>query len=129
MRLGLKRLLTTIFHLAAMALTAEQHAQLTTAYEKAAADGLAPPQQRAASHRSAAYFSALPGRVPAKTRTDPISLALIVDRDISQCLGDLSICSLLLARLMRSIHEAQRLNCQKDRAVRNLIGIERATSP
>jgi hypothetical protein len=42
-----------------MALTAEQHAQLATAYEKAAADGLAPPQQRAAFARKANWFRIL----------------------------------------------------------------------
>jgi hypothetical protein len=45
MRIRTKRRLTILVHVAAMALTAEQHAQLATAYEKAAADGLAPPQQ------------------------------------------------------------------------------------
>jgi hypothetical protein len=42
-----------------MALTAEQHAQLATAYEKAAADGLAPPRQRAAFARKANWFRIL----------------------------------------------------------------------
>jgi hypothetical protein len=42
-----------------MTLTAEQHAQLATTYEKAAADGLAAPQQQAALLRKANWFRML----------------------------------------------------------------------
>lgn len=42
-----------------MALTAEQHSQIATVYEKAAADRMVPPQQRAAFARKAEWFRML----------------------------------------------------------------------
>ena len=42
-----------------MALTAEQHSQLATAYEKAAADRMVPPQKQAAFARKAHWFRVL----------------------------------------------------------------------
>jgi hypothetical protein len=48
-----------MIHAAAMAITAEQHAQLATAYEKAAADGLAAPHRRAEFARKANCFRIL----------------------------------------------------------------------
>lgn len=44
-----------------MALTAEQHSQIATVYEKAAADRMVPPQQRAAFARKANWFRMLAG--------------------------------------------------------------------
>lgn len=46
-------------HAPEMALTAEQHSQLATAYEKAAADWLVPPEQQAAFVRKANWFRML----------------------------------------------------------------------
>jgi hypothetical protein len=54
-----KWVLTRAVHLSQMALTAEQHAQLATAYEKAAADWLVPPQQQAVFARKARWFRLL----------------------------------------------------------------------
>ena len=71
MRIWTKRLLTTFVHAAAMALTAEQHAQLATAYEKAATDGLAPPQQRAAFARKANWFRILARLAEKNDRATP----------------------------------------------------------
>jgi hypothetical protein len=48
-----------------MALTAEQHSQIATVYEKAAADWMVPPQQRAAFARKAEWFRML-ARIAAK---------------------------------------------------------------
>jgi hypothetical protein len=48
-----------------MTLTAEQHSQIATAYEKAAADRMVPPPQRAAFARKASWFRML-ARVGAK---------------------------------------------------------------
>jgi len=48
-----------------MALTAEQHSQIATAYEKAAADEMVPPPQRAAFARKADWFRML-ARIGAK---------------------------------------------------------------
>jgi hypothetical protein len=48
-----------------MALTAEQHSQIATVYEKAAADRMVPPQQRAAFARKAEWFRML-ARIAAK---------------------------------------------------------------
>ena len=42
-----------------MAFTAEQHSQLATAYEQAAADRMVPPQQQAAFARKAHWFRVL----------------------------------------------------------------------
>jgi hypothetical protein len=42
-----------------MALTAEQHSQLATAYEKAAADRMVPAQQQVAFARKAHWFRIL----------------------------------------------------------------------
>jgi hypothetical protein len=42
-----------------MAFTAEQHSQLATAYEQAAADRMVPPQQRAAFAQKAHWFRVL----------------------------------------------------------------------
>jgi len=48
-----------------MALTAEQHSQIATVYEKAAVDRMVPPQQRAAFARKAEWFRML-ARIAAK---------------------------------------------------------------
>ena len=48
-----------------MALTAEQHSQIATVYEKAAADRMVPPQQRTAFARKAEWFRML-ARIAAK---------------------------------------------------------------
>jgi hypothetical protein len=48
-----------------MALTAEQHSQIATVYEKAATDRMVPPQQRAAFARKAEWFRML-ARIAAK---------------------------------------------------------------
>jgi hypothetical protein len=48
-----------------MSLTAAQHSQIATAYEKAAADEMVPPQQRAGFARKANYFRLL-ARLAAK---------------------------------------------------------------
>ncbi len=48
-----------------MALTADQHSQIAQAYEKAAADHMVPPQQRAAFARKASWFHML-ARIAAK---------------------------------------------------------------
>jgi hypothetical protein len=48
-----------------MTLTAEQHSQIATAYEKAAADTMVPPSQRAAFARKADWFRML-ARIGAK---------------------------------------------------------------
>jgi hypothetical protein len=51
-----------------MAFTAEQHSQIATVYEKAAADRMVPPQQRAAFARKAEWFRML-ARIGAKKET------------------------------------------------------------
>jgi hypothetical protein len=48
-----------------MTLTAEQHSQIATAYEKAAGDHMVPPQQRSAFTRKANWFRML-ARIAAK---------------------------------------------------------------
>jgi hypothetical protein len=48
-----------------MALTADQHSQIAKVYEKAAADHMAPPQQREAFARKAHWFHML-ARIAAK---------------------------------------------------------------
>jgi hypothetical protein len=48
-----------------MAFTAEQHSQIATVYEKAAADLFVPPQQRVAFARKAEWFRML-ARIGAK---------------------------------------------------------------
>ena len=48
-----------------MALTAEQHSQIATVYDTAAADRMVPPQQRAAFARKAEWFRLL-ARIAAK---------------------------------------------------------------
>ena len=48
-----------------MTLTAEQHSQIATAYEKAAADRMVPPPQREAFARKASWFRML-ARIGAK---------------------------------------------------------------
>ena len=48
-----------------MALTAEQHSQIATAYERAAADPMIPAPQRAAFARKAEWFRLL-ARIAAK---------------------------------------------------------------
>ena len=48
-----------------MTLTAEQHSQIATVYDKAAADEMVPPPQRAAFARKAEWFRML-ARIEAK---------------------------------------------------------------
>jgi len=48
-----------------MALTAEQHSQIATVYDKAAGDEMVPPPQRAAFARKAEWFRML-ARIGAK---------------------------------------------------------------
>ena len=58
-------MLTAVTHPAEMALTAEQHSQIATVYEKAAADRMVPAPQRAAFARKAEWFRLL-ARIEAK---------------------------------------------------------------
>lgn len=51
--------LIVVGHSAVMVLTPEQHLQIATAYEKAAADHMVPPPQRAAFERKASWFRML----------------------------------------------------------------------
>ena len=58
-------MLTAVTHPAEMALTAEQHSQIATVYENAAADRMVPPQHQAAFARKAHWFRML-ARIAAK---------------------------------------------------------------
>ena len=55
----INHVLTAVIHDSAMALTAEQHAQLASAYEKAAGDCLISPEQQTAFARKANWFRIL----------------------------------------------------------------------
>jgi len=55
----INHILIALVHGLAMALTAEQHAQLASAYDKAAEDCLIPPEQQTAFARKANWYRVL----------------------------------------------------------------------
>jgi len=56
-----------------MVLTPEQHSQIATAYEKAAADEMVPPPQREAFARKADWFRLLARVAAKKARTTSVN--------------------------------------------------------
>jgi hypothetical protein len=66
--------LTGLSQSAVMALTAEQHAQLAAAYERAAADFLLPPEKRAEYAKKADWFRLLAGLAAKNEKRAPRAL-------------------------------------------------------
>jgi hypothetical protein len=63
----LRRLLIVVRHFGVMVLTPEQHSSIAMAYERAAADEMVPPPQRAVFARKADWFRML-ARIGAKPK-------------------------------------------------------------
>jgi len=67
-----------------MALTAEQHSQIATVYENAAADRMVPPQQQAAFALKANWFRLL-ARIAAKNEAAAASRAASKEKQPQVC--------------------------------------------
>ena len=84
----INHVLIALVHGLAMALTAEQHAQLASTYDKAAGDGLISPEQQAAFARKANWYRVL-ARLSEKNEsaTDPATMPPELLKPIQSRLG------------------------------------------